>query len=158
MEIDPILKKLPSDTCMFEGTLQNQPTNPFLIEVVQESFLAIQTQPAQVNNPNNFEYIKPKLVAIPTNQKSEKPKTQEKRIDTKLPLDKGLEPKVIGVTKVGSSTSSDDKKELEAKKIELENRLKYDTNGNLRKTTMNSARRKKINDQIKEIDEQLAIV
>lgn len=170
MEIDPILKKLPSDTCMFEGTLQNQPTNPFLIEIVQESFLAIQTQPAQINNPNNFEYIKSKLVAIAVNQKVEKPKAPpQKAMSNKLPLDKnkvqqdlltthslkGLAAKQTGVLRVVNSNQSEEKKELQAKKLELENKIRYDNSGNPRKTAMNSARRKKINDQIRDIDAQL---
>jgi hypothetical protein len=156
MEIDPILKKLPSDTCMFEGTLQNQPTNPFLIEVVQESFLAIQTQPAQINNPNNFEYIKPKLVINQVKPKTEKPKSklQEKKMDVKSPLAKGLS-QSGEVSKVEKPNSSHAKKELEAKKNELDNKIRLDADGNPRKTAMNSARRKKINDQIKEIDLQL---
>jgi hypothetical protein len=153
MEIDPILKKLPSDTCMFEGTLQSQPTNPFLIEVVQESFLPIQTQPAQINNPGNFEYIKPKLVVNQAKSKTEKPKLKipEKKAENRSVEACETQKKIAS----SNPNSSQAKKELEASKLELENKIKFDTNGNPRKTAMNSARRKKINDQIKEIDIKL---
>ena len=145
MEIDPILKKLPSNTCMFEGTMQNQPTNPFLIEVVQESFLAIQTQPAQVNNPNNFEYIQPKLVAVKTSQK---------------PKQSGLKPSTKPIKATSQKANNEgfetfNKDQLIAQKQELENKIKFDTNGQPRKVTMNSARRKRINDQINEIELQI---
>lgn len=145
MEIDSILKKLPSNTCMFEGTLQNQPTNPFLIEVVQESFLAIQGLPPQVNNPNNFEYIKPKLTAINVVQKPDKPKQQNVKSLIK-PLE-STAPKLINNSFLKSNID-----QLIAQKIELENKIKFDNTGQPRKSAMNSARRKRINDQLKTID------
>jgi hypothetical protein len=147
MEIDPILKKLPGDTCMFEGNLQSQPTNPFLLEIVQESFLSLQLQPVGYNNPNNF-YAKIQKVDLPALEAAKPVKPKPVAV---------VAPKSIIASPTSKpKTGGSAKTELQAQKLELENKLKYDVSGNLRKTALNATRRKKINEQIKAIDDQIA--